>query len=234
MPSRWPCGKKAPVKSKEREKKMNTVRSALAVAACMLATGLAQAHDAASGDFGANSGRYNTSGKLNQISGFLASQLANNRDLHNVSESRIAVVSFVSIESLKETNKIGLLLAENLMHDFQIRGFPVVDFKAMNAIQVTAAGDFVLSRRVEELRHEYNVNYFLVGTYAANGDGVVINARLLDAKTSVVASSAQAFLPARDAARLLGEYREPAVEKVYIDRPVVLPVPVNRVPLKGG
>ena len=146
MPSRWPCGKKAPVKSKEREKKMNTVRSALAVAACMLATGLAQAHDAASGDFGANSGRYNTSGKLNQISGFLASQLANNRDLHNVSESRIAVVSFVSIESLKETNKIGLLLAENLMHDFQIRGFPVVDFKAMNAIQVTAAGDFVHSQ----------------------------------------------------------------------------------------
>lgn len=180
----------------------------------------------------APAGQYNTSGKLNQVASFLADQLAHNRDLKNISDSRVAVTSFVNIESLKETNKIGRLLSENLIHNFQIRGFPVVDFKTLNHIQITPGGDFVFSSKVQELRQEYNINYFLSGTYSNNSDGVVINARLLDARTAVVVSSGQAFISAKDAARLLGEFREPAAEKIYIERPVLVPVASNRVSLK--
>lgn len=181
-----------------------------------------------------NLGTLSTSGKLSMIASFLADQLAHNRDLKNVSESRIAVTSFVNLQTLKETNKIGLLLSENMIHDFQVRGFPVVDFKTLPFIQVTPNGDFIFSRRVDELRSEYNINYFLTGTYSNNSDGVVINARLLDAKTALVVSSAQAFIPARDAARLLTEFKDlPTAEKIYVDRPVVPPVPANAVPLRA-
>jgi len=180
-----------------------------------------------------NLGQLSTSGKLSLIASFLADQLAHNRDLKSVSESRIAVTSFVNLQTLKETNKIGMLLSENMIHDFQVRGFPVVDFKTLPFIQVTPSGDFIFSRRVDELRSEYSINYFLTGTYSNNSDGVVINARLLDAKSALVVSSAQAFIPARDASRLLAEFREPPVEKIYIDRPAVPAVPNNPVSLRA-
>jgi len=180
-----------------------------------------------------NLGQLSTSGKLGLIASFLADQLAHNRDLKNVSESRIAVTSFVNLQTLKETNKIGMLLSENMIHDFQVRGFPVVDFKTLPFIQVTPTGDFIFSRRVNELRSEYNINYFLTGTYSNNSDGVVINARLLDARSALVVSTAQAFIPARDAARLLAEFRELPTEKIYIDRPVVPAVQANPVALRA-
>ena len=180
-----------------------------------------------------NLGQLSTSGKLSLIASFLADQLAQNRDLKNVSQSRVAVTSFVNLQALKETNKIGLLLSEIMIHDFQVRGFPVVDFKTLPFIQVTPTGDFIFSRRVDELRSEYNINYFLTGTYTNNSDGVVINARLLDARSALVVSTAQAFIPARDAARLLAEFREAPTEKIYIDRPVVPAVPPNSVSLRA-
>ena len=40
------------------------------------------------------------SATLNQVTTFLANQLANNRDIKNVSDSRIAVASFVNINNL--------------------------------------------------------------------------------------------------------------------------------------
>ena len=180
-----------------------------------------------------NLGQLSTSGKLSLIASFLADQLAQNRDLKNVSQSRVAVTSFVNLQALKETNKIGLLLSENMIHDFQVRGFPVVDFKTLPFIQVTPTGDFIFSRRVDELRSEYNINYFLTGTYTNNSDGVVINARLLDARSALVVSTAQAFIPAKDAARLLAEFREAPTEKIYIDRPVVPAVAPNSVSLRA-
>ena len=74
------------------------------------------------------------SNTLNQVSSFLATQLARNRDIKNVSDSRIAVASFVNMTSLDETDKLGMTLAENLMHEMYVRGFGVVDFKARKAM----------------------------------------------------------------------------------------------------
>ena len=125
------------------------------------------------------------SNTLNQVSSFLATQLARNRDIKNVSDSRIAVASFVNMTSLDETDRLGMTLAENLMHEMYVRGFGVVDFKARDHVKVRSNGDFVFSRDVAELRRNHNIHYFLAGTVARNGDGVVINARLIQADSGV-------------------------------------------------
>ena len=169
------------------------------------------------------------SNTLNQVSSFLATQLARNRDIKNVSDSRIAVASFVNMTSLDETDKLGLSLAENLMHEMYVRGFGVVDFKARDYIRVRSNGDFVLSRDVAELRRNHNIHYFLAGTVARNGDGVVINARLIQADSGVVVSSAQAFLNNRDLNYILSDANRGGVEKVVIERSVVPPVKPNTV-----
>lgn len=169
------------------------------------------------------------SNTLNQVSSFLATQLARNRDIKNVSDSRIAVASFVNMTTLDETDRLGMTLAENLMHEMYVRGFGVVDFKARDHVKVRSNGDFVFSRDVAELRRNHNIHYFLAGTLARNGDGIVINARLIQADSGVIVSSGQAFLNNRDLNYILSDANRGAVEKVVVERSVVPPLKPNTV-----
>ncbi|MBT3471643.1 MAG: hypothetical protein HN870_02085 [Gammaproteobacteria bacterium] len=134
------------------------------------------------------------SGELNEISRFLVDQLTQNRDINNLSENPIAVTSMVEMENFKSTNKIGLWVGENVMHELQIRGFKTIDFKMMPAIEVTSEGDFVMSKKVDELRGKFDINYVLTGTFTEYPDGVTFNARIVNMETAVVASTAQAHI----------------------------------------
>lgn len=130
-------------------------------------------------------------GSLSEQARFLADQLAQNRDLENLRDSVIAVSSIVDLKDFKSTNYLSLLLAENIVHELQVRGFKVVDFKLMPALQVTPDGDFVMSREVRELRKKYNINYVVTGTIAQHQNGAMVNARMLDMSSAAVVSSAQ-------------------------------------------
>ncbi|MEY4593540.1 MAG: hypothetical protein RIR18_2435 [Pseudomonadota bacterium] len=157
------------------------------------------------------------SGTLNQVVAFLASQLANNRNIPNVSETRIAVGSFVNISNLDETDKLGMVVAENIMHEMHVRGFGVVDFKTRDALKVRPAGDFVFSRDIADLKRSYNIHYFLAGTIARNADGAVVNARLIQTDTSLVVSTAQGFISNKNLDRVFAERGRPA-EKIMLQR----------------
>ncbi len=160
----------------------------------------------------------NAAGNLNKLATFLTDQLTHNRDQISIKDSRVAVTSFVNLDNLRETNKIGAALAELLMHKLQISGFKVVDFKATGMIVVSPSGDYVFSRNPADLRNEYNIHYFLSGTLTKTQEGVVVNARLIDAKSSLVVSSAQGFIPSRDARKLLNEYADVEQECVVVGR----------------
>ncbi|MBT5372585.1 MAG: hypothetical protein HOL17_12830, partial [Gammaproteobacteria bacterium] len=60
-------------------------------------------------------------GLINKYTQFLAEQIARNRDTYNVSNNPVAITSFVNLENLKHTNKLGELLADNMIHEMQIR-----------------------------------------------------------------------------------------------------------------
>lgn len=169
---------------------------------------------------------------LNQVGSFLANQLTNNRNLKNVSASRVAVASFVNVGNLDETDRMGMQLAENMMHEMHIRGFGVVDFKTREHLKIRNNGDFVFSRDITELRRQYNIHYFLSGTVSHSADGAVINARLVEADTGLIVSTAQAFLAQREVSRLLAEEKRAKPEKVVIERPLVPSLSPNTVNLR--
>lgn len=160
------------------------------------------------------------SGTLNQVIAFVANQLANNRTLMNVSDSRIAVSSFVNIDNLEETDKLGLSIAEGLMHEMHVRGFGVVDFKTRENLRIRQSGDFIFSRDVADLKRTHNVHYFLSGTITRNSDGAVINARLVQADNSLIVSTAQGFISNKNLSRIHTGYGR-NVEKIVVERPVV-------------
>lgn len=117
--------------------------------------------------------------------------------MHNFpAGSKVAVASFVDLGSeLEQTNIVGNQLAESFIHQFQQFGVAVVDFKTTNAIRVTSRGDFVFSRNNTLLDNHQDIDYVLSGTMLHTPKGIMVNARVINFKTKVVAASAQQMIP---------------------------------------
>ena len=147
-------------------------------------------------------------GTINRLMSALSAQLTANKNFPNVQTSAIAITSFVSLDDLKSTSRLSNLISENLIHEMQVRGYKVIDFKTMDTIKINASGDFLFSRDIAQLRKSLNIDYALTGTYVKYRTGTVINARIICLKTHVVLSSAQILIPRRVAKRLTGVSRK--------------------------
>jgi len=125
----------------------------------------------------------------------LAMELIEN--MQYVSQSSpIAVTSFVDLDNnLKTTNILGNQLAEDFIHELQVYGLTVVDYKHTGQIAVSKNGDFVFSRDGHELGNYPEVKYVLSGTLTYNNRGAIINARIIGVDSKVVVSSAKSFIP---------------------------------------
>ncbi|MEF1290810.1 FlgO family outer membrane protein [Vibrio sp. M260118] len=108
----------------------------------------------------------------------------------------IAVTSFVDLQNMDATNWLGNSVSEGFIHQFQRRGFKVVDFKTTGSIQVTHQGDFAFSRDWKDLAQEQDIQYVLTGTMLRQEGGVLVNARVVGMQSRVVVATAQGFLPA--------------------------------------
>jgi len=140
---------------------------------------------------------HNDATTINKIVSALSNQLTQNKDFINIQESSIAITSFVCLDNFKATSRLSNILSENLIHEMQVRGYRVIDFKTMGNIQVDSKGDFLFSRNIEKLKNSLNVNYALTGTYFKYKSGTVVNARIIELTTHVVLSTAQVFIPKR-------------------------------------
>lgn len=125
----------------------------------------------------------------------LAKELLNTNN-YLTSETPLAVVSFVDVEKMDETNWLGNTITEGMIYQMQRQGFTVIDYKNTGAIRVTPKGDFTLSRDWNDLVKEQEIDYVLTGTMLRQGGGLLINARVLGMKSRIVVASAQGFLPA--------------------------------------
>jgi TolB-like protein len=108
----------------------------------------------------------------------------------------IAVTSFVDLQNMDATNWLGNSVSEGFIHQFQRRGFKVVDYKTTGNIQVTQQGDFAQSRDWKDLAQEQEIQYVLTGTMLRQEGGVLVNARVVGMQSRVVVATAQGFLPA--------------------------------------
>jgi TolB-like protein len=174
----------------------------------------------------------NTAGRFNDVVRFLADQLTQNRDVKNIADSSFAVASIVALDDVSRTNKVGYLIQEHLLHELQVRGYRVIDFKLMNdQLQVTQQGDFVFSRDPKKLKKTLDIANIVSGTYSFQAEGVIINLRSVDTRSGVITSTAQGYIPrgeyeylmtGKPAVFLNGEYFYRAAPQVRI---IDVPVP---------
>lgn len=138
----------------------------------------------------------NTAGRFNDVMRFLADQLTQNRDVKSIAETPFAVASIVALDDVSRTNKVGYLIQEHLLHELQVRGYKVIDFKLMNdQLQVTQQGDFVFSRDPKKLKKSLDIANVVSGTYSFQAEGVIINLRSVDTRSGVITSTAQGYIP---------------------------------------
>lgn len=142
-----------------------------------------------------NVGRVNVAGYVNRVTSSIADQLGQNKDFTNVKNVPIAIMSIVDMTDFKKTSPIARRISENLIHEMHVRGYKVVDYKAMSQIEIDKNGDYVFSRAIKDLKNQRMIAYALSGTYSEYKDGIAINCRIIDVKTSVVLSTAQVFVP---------------------------------------
>lgn len=134
-------------------------------------------------------------GAINKIVNALANQLTQNKNFENIQDPTIAVTSFVCLDNFQPTTRLSNILSEGLIHDMQVRGYKIIDFKTMDNIKIDSKGDFLFSRDVSKLRKVLNIDYALTGTYVKYKSGTVVNARIINLKNHIILSSAQIFVP---------------------------------------
>lgn len=137
----------------------------------------------------------NSSKLLSNYTEQLAMKLIENMNYIN-SSTPIAITSFVNLDdNLQTTNIFGNHLAESFITELQEFGLSVVDYKHTGTVHVTPMGDFSFSRNGKDIKGYPHIEYTLTGTLTYTNRSVIVNARIIGAKSKVVVSSAKGFIP---------------------------------------
>ncbi|MGI6724142.1 MAG: FlgO family outer membrane protein [Arcobacteraceae bacterium] len=121
----------------------------------------------------------------------MANQLQQNSKLDKGLLNELAITAFVDLHQLNKSTKLGRVLGESMYNELFVRGFDVYEFRGQKAINVNATGEFFITRDINKLPKEVKNSYVLVGTYSAFGNGILVNARVVDNVDGKVLSSAR-------------------------------------------
>lgn len=125
---------------------------------------------------------------------FMADQLERNLDRQKMSNT-VIVTSFANLNRLSETTAFGRLMAENLIHELQVRKWQVFEVRLTKDVIINEAGEFSLSRDIKRLKEQYKIGGIVAGTYSISGNDIIVNSRVIDINSGVVISSAQSNMP---------------------------------------
>ena len=108
----------------------------------------------------------------------------------------LLTATFVNVNSLENSSSLGRIVAEQISSRFAQRGFTMVEMKLRNNVFIEEnAGEFVLSRSVQEISQAHNAAAVIAGTYAVGRQSVYINARLVRAADNLVLAAYDYTLP---------------------------------------
>ncbi len=103
----------------------------------------------------------------------------------------LMVTSFANIDNLEESNTLGRLLAEQIAARMSQKGYSVVEIKlGQGSLFVKErTGEFILSRKLDNICSQFNALYVIVGTYSVGGASVYVSARIVRVSDNLIVSS---------------------------------------------
>ncbi len=110
----------------------------------------------------------------------------------NISKTMpILVTSFANIDNLEESSTLGRLLAEQIASRMSQKGYSVVEIKlSRDSLFIKErTGEFILSRKSDNISEQFNAHYVIVGTYSVGGASVYASARIVRVSDNLIVSS---------------------------------------------
>ncbi|MDH3393791.1 MAG: FlgO family outer membrane protein [Desulfobulbaceae bacterium] len=134
----------------------------------------------------------------------LTSHLADSNPQAGELADGLAVCSFVDLKKLTRTSSFGRYLAEQLMSEFQQRGYTVVEMRKSTSLMIQEKrGEYALSRNPEDLQPSVSAGAVLTGTYTLAGENILVNAKIIDNRKSTMLASATLIFPRNQLAATL-------------------------------
>lgn len=124
-------------------------------------------------------------------------QLVQNAHRAVSSDAPILVASFVNVNNLQESSSFGRIMAEQVTSRLAQRGYRPIEMKLRrdSVFIKKEAGEFLLSRELQQLSSEYNASGVVVGTYAVARNEVFVSIRLVRVDDNSVLSGTDFSMP---------------------------------------
>lgn len=112
------------------------------------------------------------------------------------SHKPILVTSLVNIDDLTSTTTWGRMTAEQLSSALFAQGHPVLELKLRNSVLIERRkGEFILSREIQNLTTEHDIDVVLTGTYAVAAEMIYATIRLIQTTDNRILSSHDYAIP---------------------------------------
>ena len=122
----------------------------------------------------------------------MADQMVRGLRQNRVKRLPVAVLPFKSLRHSVHDDLFGARISESFVFPMTQRGYNMVDYRAVSL--VTTEKTPVSKGQLANLQQQYKIYYILTGTYAKHGDGIVLNARILDVITRQVVAAGQSHI----------------------------------------
>jgi len=121
----------------------------------------------------------------------------------------IIAASFANIDNLSMSSTFGRMAAEVMAAGFTNGGYQVIEVKMRDSLFIKQkAGEFILSRKLQDISKEHDAQAVLLGTYAIGGSNLYISARIVRTRDNVVIASHDFSLPLnRDIKHMIGRQK---------------------------
>jgi TolB-like protein len=117
--------------------------------------------------------------------------------------------TFVDVNDLNSSSALGRIVADQVSSRFAQQGFTMIQLTMRNNIYIRQyAGEFALSRQVQDLSRDHNASAVVAGTYAVGQRAVYVSARLIRAADNLVLAGYDYSLPLGPDTRTLARSNE--------------------------
>lgn len=111
-------------------------------------------------------------------------------------DKAIIAASFANIDNLSSSSTFGRMASEIITAGLTDRGYKVIEVKMRDNLFIKQrAGEFMLSRKLQNISQAHDAQAVLLGTYAIGGENLYVNTRLVRTTDNVVIGSHDFVLP---------------------------------------
>lgn len=115
---------------------------------------------------------------------------------HLLAKTRpLLTATLADIDALEHSSTLGRMISEQISARASALGYTAVEIKLRGFPKRTPAGEFLLSRELQDLGQTHNASAAIVGSYALGEELIYVNLKLIDLRNGTILNGYNYSLP---------------------------------------